>query len=119
MVDDSKLNRLILSKKIEGMGYKTDVAEDGQECLDKLNDPKNHFDAIVMDIQMPVKDGFETTSEIRSSQKNYACIPIIGATGDNSPEILQQMKEAEFDGYIEKTDTEFLEAKLKALIPRN
>jgi len=87
LVEDNDINRLYASNIIKNWGCKVDEAENGLICLEKHK--KNDYDVILMDIQMPVMDGFETTISIRNSFEGHKSeIPIIALTanaikGDN------------------------------------
>lgn len=84
VVDDVMINTLITKKLLENKGVIVDCAENGQKALE-LFESKNDFyyDCILMDIQMPVMDGIEASSEIRAVKKRYsALVPIIAMTAD-------------------------------------
>lgn len=81
LVEDNKINQLVAGKLLEKFGYAYDIAENGIEAVDKAS--SNHYDAILMDCQMPVLDGFEATKRIRhSEQAKSAHTPIIGLTAN-------------------------------------
>ncbi len=81
LVEDNKINQLVAGKLLEKFGYAYDIAENGIEAVDKAR--SNHYDAILMDCQMPVLDGFEATKRIRQSeQAKSAHTPIIGLTAN-------------------------------------
>ena len=63
VVDDHKHIRLLFKEELEEDGYLIDVASDGFEALDKLNNQQ--FDLVVLDLRMPGMDGMETLSEIK------------------------------------------------------
>ncbi len=67
LVEDNKINQLVAGKLLEKFGYAYDIAENGIEAVDKAR--SNHYDAILMDCQMPVLDGFEATKRIRQSEQ--------------------------------------------------
>ncbi len=87
VVEDNDINRLYATTILKGWGCKIEQAENGLICLEKLK--KKDYDVILMDVQMPVMDGFETTVTIRNSfDKPKSEIPIIALTanaikGDN------------------------------------
>ncbi|MCU0858905.1 MAG: ATP-binding protein [Pontiellaceae bacterium] len=82
LVEDNLLNQKVFLKMLEKEGCKTDVAENGQEALDKLQlteppEQRPKYDLILMDIQMPVMDGLQATSIIR---RHGLKTPIIALT---------------------------------------
>ena len=81
VVDDSPLNRKMLSKLLKSKGYHIEEAADGQIAVDKVKqeaDAGRHYDVILMDFVMPVMDGPTATAAIRSMHNNT---PIFGLTG--------------------------------------
>jgi signal transduction histidine kinase/CheY-like chemotaxis protein len=81
LVEDNKVNQLVASKLLQKFGYAHRIAENGEEALKQL--AERSFDAILMDCQMPVMDGFEATRTIRLMEENTGQhIPIIGLTAN-------------------------------------
>jgi signal transduction histidine kinase/ActR/RegA family two-component response regulator len=81
LVEDNKVNQLVASKLLQKFGYAYSIAENGEEALKQL--AERSFDAILMDCQMPVMDGFEATQTIRlMEQTTGEHIPIIGLTAN-------------------------------------
>lgn len=86
------------------------VANNGQECLNMMRD--NPFDIVLMDLEMPVMDGFEATRQIRSqeasaqikqpTQHSRSGIPVIALTASSSADIQQRCQESGMDGYLGK-----------------
>lgn len=66
LVDDDERNIFALSAYLKSMKFKIESARDGRECLDKIK--KNHYDIVLLDMMMPIMDGFETLREIRSDE---------------------------------------------------
>ena len=64
-VDDNRINLMVASKALEQLGIRVVTAGDGQQALDRLRGDSAGFDAVLMDIQMPVMDGMTATREIR------------------------------------------------------
>ena len=77
LVEDNDLNQKIVSQMLVNYGFEITVANDGLECLRLLQE--NHFDVILMDMQMPVMDGYETTRMIRQYEE-LQHIPVIAMT---------------------------------------
>lgn len=75
IVDDNKINRLVTKRVLENLGVITFEAQNGEEALERTK--KHHFDFILMDINMPGMNGYETTQAIRIFDK---LIPIIALT---------------------------------------
>jgi PAS domain S-box-containing protein len=80
LVEDNAMNRLVASTILKDYGAEIDEAGDGQKAIDKLNTSLSSYDLILMDVQMPVKDGIETTHYIRESLSKD--IPIIALTAN-------------------------------------
>jgi PAS domain S-box-containing protein len=76
VVDDDSRNRNLLQAMLKSFGYTCDMAHDGMEALDKLNEG---FDLILLDVMMPEMDGFETARRVRRNP-DHADIPIIMVT---------------------------------------
>ncbi len=80
LVEDNLVNQKIAGSFLDLFGVDYALANDGREALDMA--ALETFDAILMDVQMPVMDGLEATSRIRSSGGPNATVPIIGLTAD-------------------------------------
>ncbi len=74
MAEDNEINQLVAKEILQSAGYTLDIANNGQEALDMLE--KNTYDAVLMDIQMPVMDGYTATKHLRSQEK-FDHLPII------------------------------------------
>lgn len=77
IAEDNRINQQVVSEFLKLSGMETVIANNGQETLDLLG--QHDFDAILMDVHMPVMGGVEATQEIRKNQK-YADLPIIALT---------------------------------------
>ena len=83
LVEDVDLNQIIAEDMLIGLGYRVDIANNGQEAIDMLS--RSEFDAILMDIQMPIMDGLTATKIIREKEE-YQKLPIIALSAHARPE---------------------------------
>ena len=79
LVEDNPINQMIARKMLEKIGLESTLAADGQQALDQLQ--QRSFDAVLMDCQMPVMDGFEATRHIRTQAALFE-LPIIAMTAN-------------------------------------
>ena len=79
IVDDSKTDRMIMHKALEPLGITIVEASDGQEALGLLKSGDHHFDAMLVDIEMPRMDGYTLATEIKKYNK-YKNLPLIAVT---------------------------------------
>lgn len=101
IVDDIFTNRLLLSELIKTLGHQSVQAENGKQAIDFYE--AENFDLILMDIEMPVMNGLETTDYIRKSfpsPKNL--IPIVALTAHNPSLFFEDFSDAGFDELITK-----------------
>ncbi len=104
LVEDNDFNRDIGRYVFEEMGFQVEEAVNGVECLEKLAAaPIGYFDVILMDIQMPVMDGYMATKEIRCyGTPAISSIPIIAMTANAFEEDRRRCLEVGMDGHIAK-----------------
>ena len=102
---------------LEAEGYSAEVVGDGEEATQLLLDKKENFDAIVLDIMLPGKDGFRVVSELRAA-RNY--VPVLMLTARGSPEDVLKGFAAGADDYLPKPfDLSILLARLQGLLRRS
>ncbi len=102
IVDDIFMNRLLLKEIVSDLSNSVTEAENGQQAIDILNSNKS-IEVILMDIEMPVMNGVETTKYIRSRltyPKNK--IPIIALTAHNPDDFFDDFSNAGFDELLTK-----------------
>ena len=103
LAEDNELNWEIASELLSELGLELDWAENGQICLDKfLANPPGTYDAVLMDLRMPVMDGYEATRRIRTSGRPDAELPIIAMTADAFAEDAQHCLEAGMNAHVAK-----------------
>jgi len=101
IAEDNIVNQKIAVRLLENQGCKVDAVADGQEALNKIE--VKQFDVIMMDANMPVLDGFETTKIIRENEKKTGRhIPIIALTARAMQEDRKKCLEVGMDGYVAK-----------------
>ena len=114
VTDDNLINQQVAQGMLEHLGFKTLLADNGHDALDLLR--HQHVDLILMDCQMPVLDGFETTQQIRASV-SHSHLPIIALTANASQRDAEKCFTAGMDDFLTKPiDIKIFEATLiKAL----
>ncbi|WP_017446434.1 hybrid sensor histidine kinase/response regulator [Gayadomonas joobiniege] len=81
IVEDNHINQIIASEILTAQGASVEVAEHGKDALQKLYDAPDKFDLVLMDMQMPIMDGIETTERIRQD-KVFKDLPIVAMTAN-------------------------------------
>ncbi|WP_035644361.1 ATP-binding protein [Flavobacterium sp. ASV13] len=76
LCEDNVLNQKLAKSVVQNFGFELDIAENGKEGIELLS--KHQYDLVLMDLQMPIKDGYQTTEYIRNEMKSD--IPIIAMT---------------------------------------
>lgn len=98
LCEDNVLNQKLVKSVIYNFGYEVDIAENGEAGIHLLS--KNKYDLILMDLQMPVKDGYQTTQYIRNEMKLN--IPIIAMTAHSLVGEQERCYKEGMNGYVPK-----------------
>ena len=103
-MDDNEINREIAELMLTAEGWTVEQAADGAEALERVRAAKaGTFDLILMDVQMPVMNGYEATAAIRAlPDAAKAAIPIIAVTANAYQEDANEALAAGMDGYVTK-----------------
>lgn len=103
IAEDNKMNVLILKRFFLKWHVDYEIAENGKEVLNIINRDDSDFNLILMDLQMPILDGYETTKAIRNlPDKTKANIPIIALTAFAQTDIKEKTKLHKMDGFMGK-----------------
>ncbi len=101
VADDNDINLEMMAHLLTHAGAEVTTVVNGQEAVDALRPPHVHFDAVLMDIQMPVLDGYEATRQIRE-QLGRVNLPIIAVTAFAQPEDYEKSRAAGMVGHVIK-----------------
>jgi len=104
LVEDNELNQEIAATILEEAGFTVSTASNGAEAVDQVIASTEHpFDLVLMDLQMPVLDGFGATRAIRSLEDSrLASLPILAMTANVFTEDRQRVREAGMNGHLGK-----------------
>jgi CheY-like chemotaxis protein len=101
LAEDNLVNQTLALRLLEKQGYTVVIAANGQETLSALT--RESFDVILMDVQMPIMDGFEATAVIRAHEKvSTAHLPIIAMTAHAMQGDRERCLAAGMDDYVTK-----------------
>lgn len=101
VVDDSRTQRMVATSQLQGIGLETITAENGLAAMELLASAHRLPDVILLDIEMPVKDGIQTLREIRRSER-LRSIPVIMVTSRTGPKHRALAEQAGCSGYMGK-----------------
>jgi adenylate cyclase len=99
VVDDNKMNRLLLGRNLEQQGHKVEFAENGRRALEMLR--VQSFDLLLLDIEMPEMDGFQVLSEL-TSDSHFRNIPVIMISGVDELDSVVKCIEMGAEDYLHK-----------------
>ncbi|MFC1500425.1 response regulator, partial [Candidatus Zixiibacteriota bacterium] len=115
LVEDNEINQQVAREILEQKGLNVSLAENGQEAVDEIR--RMEYDIVLMDIQMPVMDGYEATRIIRADDR-FNDVPIVAMTANVMVEDLERAKEAGMDAHVGKPiDPDQLFQTLVDLLP--
>lgn len=101
LVEDNEINQMVAEEMLKNLGVKVTIASNGDEGIWMLKN--GHFDAVLMDIQMPGMDGYQTTAQIRSDPRfTFDKLPIIAMTAHALDSDRQKALESGLNDYISK-----------------
>jgi len=117
VVEDNEINQLVIEEQLKSLGFDVTLATNGKEAV--MFARNNHFDAIFMDLQMPIMDGYEATSLIREFDKEVKVIALSAAVQESDRE---RAKAAGVNDHIPKPATKgdlvrVLEQELRDMTP--
>ena len=102
LAEDNPVNQMVATKMLEKIGVQCVIANNGVEALQQLRE--NHFDAVLMDCQMPEMDGFEATGHLREKEKQEDSdrLPVIAMTANVMEGDRERCLQAGMDDYLGK-----------------
>lgn len=103
LAEDNDLNWEIAEDILTNAGFELERAENGQVCVDKFNESEvGYYDVVLMDIRMPVMDGYGAAENIRALERPDADLPIIAMTADAFSEDIQHCLDCGMNAHIAK-----------------
>ena len=116
VVDDYPANRVLLARQLSFLGHHIVTADDGEQGLALWQ--SGHFDGVITDCNMPLKDGYALTRDIRAQERQRGLVPclVLGFTANAQPEETARCRQAGMDGCLFKPTG--LEDLRSALAPR-
>ena len=103
LVEDNHINQDIAAHFLQYLGYDYEVAENGKEAIERITGAEpGYFSAVLMDIRMPVMNGYEAAEKIRTLPGAYRRIPVIAMTADAFEDDMSRAKQAGMNAFIAK-----------------
>jgi len=120
LAEDNETNRYLIAELVRQLGHDVMVVENGADAVAAIiADDFEHFDIVLMDVQMPIKDGIAATAEIRALERK-APLPIFALTADNSIERRRAVFDAGMNGLLAKpVDIDMLRAAIEGRTTAN
>ena len=116
IVDDNKVNRLLLSRSVELLGHRIALAENGRVALDKLR--KEPFDLLLLDIEMPELDGFAVLEQLKADLK-LRDVPVIVTSSIEGLDNIIRCIELGAEDYLSKPVNQvLLKARIGAILEK-
>lgn len=100
-VEDNIINQKLLTAILSNSGIKVDIANNGLECLEKIFEQKQEYDLILMDISMPIMDGYEASINIRNDEKLNS-LPIVSLTALVLDTEIEKMYQSGINAFLPK-----------------
>jgi CheY-like chemotaxis protein/HPt (histidine-containing phosphotransfer) domain-containing protein len=117
LVEDNDINQLVALGMLEAAGYTTDIAEDGEAAVRSA--AANRYDAVLMDLRMPVMDGYAASRAIRAAEPRGRRVPIIAMTASAGEAERERCLAAGMDDFLAKPVSSVrLAAVLRAWVRR-
>ncbi|MFA8343171.1 MAG: response regulator [Rhodothermaceae bacterium] len=103
LVEDNEINQQVATELFESAGFTVEVAINGEEAVELVKDSGNpsKYDIVIMDLQMPVMDGYTACREIKKIEE-YKNLPVVAMTADAMEGVKEKCHEAGMEGYIAK-----------------
>ena len=103
LTEDNEINQQVATELLENAGFIVDVANNGKESIKALlnSESPDYYDIVLMDLQMPVMDGFSATKEIRTHSK-FNKLPVIAMTADAMSGTKEKCLEAGMNDFVTK-----------------
>jgi PAS domain S-box-containing protein len=103
VAEDNTMNQFYIRQLLNNLNVEVDIAENGEEAVEKYQNSKDEYDLILMDMHMPVLNGFEAILKIRKSHEySHKKVPIVVCSADVFPESRKNAIKAGIDFYLTK-----------------
>jgi len=112
IVDDNRVNRKVLTRALQELGYSSAAAENGKQALAML--AAGEFDVVLLDILMPVMDGYETLLRIKQEEELLHLPVLVISAVDEMDSVLRCVEMGATDYLTKPFDPDLLRARLKA-----